>query len=1275
MITTSQAWKDYSRDTGIFHIRATMTGSSTVNLTDSDFMMGSVSFTDSISGMNEITFGSVVTNTFTATLVNTDGRFDNWRWNRISVEFGYGNEWISRGVYNIDRPETIGSTVKIECYDDMDKLNQYFKGFITQTFPVTYKALIQAICTACGVTFGTWASGIPNTNVTALVASAFNESTTCRQVVSWILEVCGAYARINPVTHQLDCKVWNSTGGYNLTGVKDQSIYIDDVTITGVRAYTYNTNDEYDYATAGTDGYVVYIMDNPFVSATNKADIAAQALTNGGGGSVRPFTATIFGDPAMEAGDIVTFTDRRNNTYTSVITSLTYNLNGTMRVSCDAKTPQDNSLDYSNPYDSAVWASILATDELIPSVNLFPNPYYSEYTHGTVWENSGVEWTLNKDGSVTANGTASASENSWYYLSGSALDRNVPCITLDPTKRYFASGCPSGGSSTKYGLLLQVTLTDDTQQVVNDYGDGVLLPANSHYVYSLMFVYKGFSVDHITFYPLLEVGTTRHAYVSSRGNIVAYTQTQLSNLQDELETQIDAKVETWAQSTNPATAWTTADLKAQHNGDLWYYTGTSNLMVGSVTIQPSKTYQYNGTNNTWSAYNNPSESLYDFADGKSTIYYGTTSTVTSADDGDFLVDKTSGATYRRQNNAWVEQIASPVVNLMPSIYYTEYDANSSSTYVHNGITYTLNKDGSVTANGTPTSSNNSWYNLSGYSLTSATAVITLNPNNTYILHGCPSGGDPTTYNIQARCNMSGETPTGNTGTVVRDTGNGVTLPAGTKYAYIYIYIYNATGTVSNLTFYPMLEVGTVKHNFVSNRSNTTGYTEKQVAPFVQNLMPSTYYSTKRYGTEFTGAGIKWTTNADGTVTASSQSGTYPVTASSATTFTICANNLTDTYVPIIQVDPSQSYIIHGCPEGGSSTTYRIRARCTQSGTTPSGSTGTLGDDTGNGYTIPTGTKYVSIYIQILSGATLTQAVTFRPMLEVGTIKHSYVSSQQSQENTFNKLTNYGSLQGLYMDGGDMYVNATYIKTGSLEAERIGNGTIGSAITASNLTMTGGSVNITTSDQALDIIKFNYNDASSTWKDSIDIRTNYLELSTLQGTVSPSTTWKQCGIAMSADHNASGGSTRFAVTNDDSTNGTLEVLGAVAYAGGSGTVTIMGESLKDFVIEQGTSGVWRYRKWYSGIAECWGTLTQNVTSWTAWGSLYEAKPAAQGTYPSELFNATPTITASPRGSQGLCGLEYYTGASSTTTPYLYCLRPSAGNNGTYYIDVQVKGKWK
>jgi phage minor structural protein len=121
-----------------------------------------------------------------------------------------------------------------------------------------------------------------------------------------------------------------------------------------------------------------------------------------------------------------------------------------------------------------------------------------------------------------------------------------------------------------------------------------------------------------------------------------------------LQTQIDAKIETWAQSTNPASAWSTAAARAEHNGDLWLYTGLTDLTVGSVTIKPQGVYQYNGS--SWVAYSSTTDNLFDLADGKSTIYYGSPSTSrTGVNTGDYLVDPSDGCTYRWSGTAWVKQ--------------------------------------------------------------------------------------------------------------------------------------------------------------------------------------------------------------------------------------------------------------------------------------------------------------------------------------------------------------------------------------------------------------------------------------------------------------------------------------------------------------------------------------------------------------------------------------------------------------------------------------------
>ena len=63
---------------------------------------------------------------------------------------------------------------------------------------------------------------------------------------------------------------------------------------------------------------------------------------------------------------------------------------------------------------------------------------------------------------------------------------------------------------------------------------------------------------------------------------------------------------------------------------------------------------------------------------------------------------------------------------------------------------------------------------------------------------------------------------------------------------------------------------------------------------------------------------------------------------------------------------------------------------------------------------------------------------------------------------------------------------------------------------------------------------------------------------------------------------------------------------------------------DYVIEQGTSGVWTYRKWKSGIKECWCNSTTG-TSYTmsANGALYISSDL-EIALPSGLFTATPTV---------------------------------------------------
>lgn len=50
-------------------------------------------------------------------------------------------------------------------------------------------------------------------------------------------------------------------------------------------------------------------------------------------------------------------------------------------------------------------------------------------------------------------------------------------------------------------------------------------------------------------------------------------------------------------------------------------------------------------------------------------------------------------------------------------------------------------------------------------------------------------------------------------------------------------------------------------------------------------------------------------------------------------------------------------------------------------------------------------------------------------------------NNQTQTDIFNKLTNNGKLKGIYMENGELYINATYLKSGDISADRISGGTL------------------------------------------------------------------------------------------------------------------------------------------------------------------------------------------------------------------------------------------
>lgn len=120
---------------------------------------------------------------------------------------------------------------------------------------------------------------------------------------------------------------------------------------------------------------------------------------------------------------------------------------------------------------------------------------------------------------------------------------------------------------------------------------------------------------------------------------------------------------------------------------------------------------------------------------------------------------------------------------------------------------------------------------------------------------------------------------------------------------------------------------------------------------------------------------------------------------------------------------------------------------------------------------------------------------------------------------------------------------------------------------------------------------------------------------------------------------------------------------------------------DYVVEQGESGFWTYRKWNSGLAELWGNRGESLPINTEWGSIFRSAATTPLEYPFEFVSA-PDVTVSPWYGPGAYWLSarQYTAASAVfkkqTPQYHFCSAVKNDNpEDSYAISYRVVGRWK
>lgn len=178
---------------------------------------------------------------------------------------------------------------------------------------------------------------------------------------------------------------------------------------------------------------------------------------------------------------------------------------------------------------------------------------------------SGVTFTVNSDGSITAKGTATSSI--WHIINSS--------FTFEANEKYILSGCPQGGSSSKYYVYVG-------QTSLFDYGDGVNVSYANGFTGNIgICIMSGVTVN-ITFYPMIRYESIEDDTFES---YVADVDTRINNLKTQVNGFIWKSLTQTLGTDSNNKPW--LEIKAQYDTMKDYY-----MYGGSITC--GATFQYIG---------------------------------------------------------------------------------------------------------------------------------------------------------------------------------------------------------------------------------------------------------------------------------------------------------------------------------------------------------------------------------------------------------------------------------------------------------------------------------------------------------------------------------------------------------------------------------------------------------------------------------------------------------------------------------------------------------
>jgi len=345
--------------------------------------------------------------------------------------------------------------------------------------------------------------------------------------------------------------------------------------------------------------------------------------------------------------------------------------------------------------------------------------------------------------------------------------------------------------------------------------------------------------------------------------------------------------------------------------------------------------------------------------------------------------------------SWLGNATDPEVLVKDTVGWTGKNLlkNEATSQTINGVTFTVNADGSVTVNGTAT--NNSVLTLHSYSVSEFNEINV----ETLILNGCPTGGAGGTYRLDVISNTE-------TTKNLEDIGSGITVPANWfSEGTISVRLRIGNGTsVNNLTFYPMLR----KADITDPTYEPYHESVEVMYEDIQNQLNSVYENgavnhLDNKATNRTISGITFTVDdnkiiyANGT---SANSGDTPQIA-----------------MPVSL--PKGRWAYSGCPDGGSDQKWdMILWDNTASSRLVEGSLFNSNDRLEFEITDANVNHSIDAYIRVRKGGVVCNNIAFKPMIAPASYTGHYVPYAMTNRELTEKKINITDLKTVVSASSD-----------------------------------------------------------------------------------------------------------------------------------------------------------------------------------------------------------------------------------------------------------------